>query len=56
MRSGQRAPTRAGSGGYNQWIDMDPELRRMARWVVTALVATVTFALIVVELTLRWFG
>jgi hypothetical protein len=33
----------------------DPELRRMMRWVLVVFVATVVFAVIVVELTLRWF-
>jgi hypothetical protein len=34
---------------------MDSELRRMLTWVLVALVVTVAFALIVVEVTVRWF-
>lgn len=34
----------------------DPSLRRMMRWVFGALIATVVLAILVVELTLRWFG
>jgi hypothetical protein len=34
---------------------MDPDLRRMLSWVLVALIATVAFALVVVEATLRWF-
>ena len=34
----------------------DPDFRRMMKWVAIALVVTVALALVVVELTLRWFG
>jgi hypothetical protein len=33
----------------------DQGLRRMLTWVFAALVLTVLFAILVVELTLRWF-
>jgi hypothetical protein len=33
----------------------DEGLRRMLKWVFVVFVATVVFAVIVVELTLRWF-
>ena len=34
----------------------DPGLRRMMKWVFIALVAVVALAILVVEVTLRWFG
>jgi hypothetical protein len=34
----------------------DTDYRRMMKWVFIALVVVLTFALVVVELTLRWFG
>lgn len=34
----------------------DPGLRRMLKWVAIALIATVVFAMLVVELMLRWFN
>ncbi len=34
----------------------DPDLRRMLKWVFGALILTVLFAIVVVEVTLRWFG
>ena len=34
----------------------DPDLRRLLKWVFGALVLTVLFAILVVEITLRWFG
>jgi hypothetical protein len=34
----------------------DPGLRRMIIWVIVALVATVALAILVVELTMRWFN
>jgi hypothetical protein len=34
---------------------VDPGLRRLMKWVLAALILTVLFALLVVELTLRWF-
>ncbi len=34
----------------------DPDLRRMIKWVVVALILTVAVAILVVEVTLRWFG
>lgn len=33
----------------------DKGLRKLLTWVFTALVVTVLFAILVVELTLRWF-
>jgi hypothetical protein len=33
----------------------DPGLRRMIKWVFLALIATLALAIVVVELTLRWF-
>jgi hypothetical protein len=35
---------------------IDPDLRRMLKWVFGALILTVLFAILVVEITLRWFG
>jgi hypothetical protein len=34
---------------------VDPGLRRMLKWVFAALILTVLFAILVVEVTLRWF-
>ena len=34
----------------------DPDLRRLLKWVFGALILTVLFAILVVEVTLRWFG
>jgi len=34
----------------------DPDLRRMMKWVLAALILTVAVAILVVEVTLRWFG
>jgi hypothetical protein len=34
----------------------DPDLRRMMKWVFGALILTVAVAILVVEVTLRWFG
>jgi len=34
----------------------DPGLRRMMKWVFGALILTVAVAILVVEVTLRWFG
>jgi hypothetical protein len=34
----------------------DPSLRRMMKWVFGALILTVAVAILVVEVTLRWFG
>jgi hypothetical protein len=34
----------------------DSGLRRMFLWVAVAFVVTVQFAMLVVELMLRWFG
>jgi hypothetical protein len=36
-------------------VNADPGLRRMLKWVFGALILTVLFAVLVVELTLRWF-
>ncbi len=35
---------------------VDPDLRRMLKWVFGALILTVLFSILVVEVTLRWFG
>jgi hypothetical protein len=35
---------------------VDPGLRRIMKWVFAALILTVLFAILVVELTLRWFA
>jgi hypothetical protein len=32
------------------------ELKRMMKWIVIALIATLAFAIVVVEITLRWFA
>jgi hypothetical protein len=34
----------------------DDGLRRMLKWVFVVLILTVLFAVLVVELTLRWFA
>jgi hypothetical protein len=34
----------------------DPGLGRMMKWVFGALILTVAVAILVVEMTLRWFG
>jgi hypothetical protein len=34
----------------------DPGLRRMMKWVIVALVATIALAIVVVEITIRWFS
>jgi hypothetical protein len=34
----------------------DPDLGRMLKWVFVALIVTVAVAILVVEVTLRWFG
>jgi hypothetical protein len=34
----------------------DPGLRRMLKWVAVAFVATVAFAILVVEIMMRWFN
>jgi hypothetical protein len=34
----------------------DPGLRRMLKWVAIAFIATVAFAILVVEITLRWLN
>jgi hypothetical protein len=34
----------------------DEGLRRMLKWVFVVLILTVLFAVLVVELTLRWFA
>ena len=34
----------------------DPDLRRLFKWVFGALILTVLFAILVVEVTLRWFA
>ena len=42
-------------GGKIATAVSDKGLRKLLTWVFTALVATVLFAILVVELTLRWF-
>ena len=34
----------------------DTDYRRLMKWVFIALIVVVALALVVVELTLRWFG
>ncbi len=34
----------------------DTDYRRMMKWVFIALIVVVALAIVVVELTLRWFG
>jgi len=34
---------------------MDPELKRMFKWVFIALILCVAFAVVAVEITIRWF-
>ena len=34
----------------------DPGLRRMLKWVAIAFIVTLAFAILVVEITLRWFN
>lgn len=34
----------------------DEGLRRMLKWVFVVLIVTVLFAVVVVEVTLRWFS
>jgi hypothetical protein len=34
----------------------DPGLRRMMTWVLVAFVATLALAIVVVEITMRWFN
>jgi hypothetical protein len=34
----------------------DPGLRRMMIWVLVAFVATLALAIVVVEITMRWFN
>jgi hypothetical protein len=34
----------------------DEGLRRMLKWVFVVLILTIIFALVVVEVTLRWFA
>lgn len=34
----------------------DTDYRRLMKWVFIALIVVVTLAIVVVELTLRWFG
>jgi hypothetical protein len=36
--------------------DADSGLRRMLKWVLAALILTVLFAVLMVELTLRWLN
>ena len=36
--------------------DGDPGLRRMFKWVAIAFIATLAFAILMVEIMLRWFN
>jgi hypothetical protein len=36
--------------------DPDEGLRRMLKWVFVVLIATIVFALVAVEFTIRWFA
>jgi hypothetical protein len=36
--------------------DTDAGLRRVMTWVIVALIATVALAIVVVEITMRWFN
>jgi hypothetical protein len=40
----------------SQAAGSDEGLRRMLKWVFVALVLTILFALVAVELTIRWFS
>jgi hypothetical protein len=44
------------SGNPGSQHGTDPGLRRMLKWVFAALILTVLFAVLVVELTLRWLN
>lgn len=35
---------------------VDTGLRRMMKWVIVAFVATLALAIVVVEITMRWFN
>jgi hypothetical protein len=52
----ERGDPQAESGPRLPEPGFDPDLRRMLTWVFGALVLTVLFAILVVEITLRWFG
>lgn len=41
---------------HSKPVAEDPGLRRMMKWVFGALILTVAVAILVVEMTLRWFG
>jgi hypothetical protein len=51
-----RAAERANTADSGVGPRLDPGLRRLMKWVFGALVLTVIFAILVVELTLRWFN
>jgi hypothetical protein len=34
----------------------DPDFRRMVKWVAITLLLTLALAIVVVEVTIRWFG
>jgi hypothetical protein len=51
-----RGDPQAESGPRGPEPRIDPDFRRMLKWVFGALVLTVLFAILVVEITLRWFG
>jgi len=36
--------------------EADPGLRQVMKWTFVALIAVVALAILVVEVTLRWFG
>ena len=52
----ERGEPQAESGPRGPEPGSDPDLRRMLKWVFGALILTVLFAIVVVEITLRWFG
>jgi len=41
---------------HNASPDDDPGLRRVIKWVIIAFIATLALALVVVEITMRWFN
>ena len=47
--------TGAGTDLHTHAAAADPGLRRLLKWVLAALILTVLFSLLAVEVTLRWF-
>lgn len=54
-RRGSDPGSRGKFGAKTATAVSDKGLRKLLTWVFTALVVTVLFAILVVELTLRWF-